>query len=364
MTDLARPLRVAIVGLRIHAGTLEPERGHGLIKSFKAVPEVEIVAYCEWAADQAAALEALGQADPAARLYTSLDDLLARESFDAAVVMLPPHEANAAARRLVEAGKHLFIEKQAARTADEMRPVVAAARQAGVQVQVGYPWVAHPVAQLMRRLLDEGVIGRPVDLEVRHVTLKVAPGHRDPGQWLYRRATEGGGMLHMEGGHWITLMRYLAGDEVQSVIALCSRTGVGIQDDLEDVSTVAMQFRGGLHASLHMGYLLPLVGPRDDASVIMRGTEGTMTWRPTGEAEVTVVSASPAWRSAPLRTFRLDLARRPVYADEWGYQFVAAFVRAVREGRQPSVSGEDGLRFLEIVDAAYESCRSGRRVDL
>ena len=363
MTDAAR-LKVAIVGLRIHAGTLEPDRGHGLVKSFKAAPGVDVVAYCEWAPDQAAALGALGQADPAARLYTSLDELLQRESFDIAVVMLPPDEAQPTALRLLQAGKHLFIEKQAARTAAEMRLLVEAAREAGVRVQVGYPWVAHPIAQHMRRLLDEGVIGRPVDLEVRHVTVKVAPGHRDPQQWLYRRATEGGGMLHMEGGHWITLMRYLAGDEVQSVIALCSRTGVGIQDDLEDVSTVAMQFRGGLHGSLHMGYLLPLVGPRDDASVVLRGTEGTMTWRPTGEAEFTVVSATPAWRVAPVRTFRLDLAQRPVYADEWGYQFVAAFVRAVRDGGAVPVSAQDGLRFLEIVDAAYESCRSGRRVDL
>ena len=58
----------------------------------------------------------------------------------------------------------------------------------------------------------------------------------------------------------------------------------------------------------------------------------------------------------------MEIAPRPVYADEWGYQFVAAFVQAVRENGQPLVSAEDARRVLQIIDAAYESSRTGRRV--
>ena len=60
----------------------------------------------------------------------------------------------------------------------------------------------------------------------------------------------------------------------------------------------------------------------------------------------------------------MEVAPRPVYADEWGYQFVAAFVRAVRENERPLVSAEDARRVLQIIDAAYESSRTGRRVQL
>lgn len=357
-------LKAAMIGLRNHAGTLDPDRGHGLIKSFRAQPEVQAVAYCEWAPEQAQALAAIARADPQVGAYTSLDDLLAREEFDIAVLMLPPSEARETALRLAEAGKHMFIEKHAARTAEELRPVAELARRKGVTIQIGYPWIYHPVAGEIRRLLDQGVLGRLVNLEVRHVTLKVGPGHRDPQQWLYRRATQGGGMLHMEGSHWLSLMRFFAQAEVRSVMALCSNVAGVILDDMEDVSTVALEFTNGIHASLHMGYLLQNVGPRDDASFNLRGTLGSIAWRPTSAPEYTVVSATPAWQSAPVRTAKLELASRPVYAEEWGYQYVAAFIRALLTGSPVPLSVEDGVRLLEITDACYESCRSGRRVEL
>ena len=82
-------LRVAVVGLRIHAGGLEPDGNHGLIKSFHAQKEARVVAYCEWDAEEAEALEALARYHPDASMYDSLSDLLEGEEFDAAVVMLP-----------------------------------------------------------------------------------------------------------------------------------------------------------------------------------------------------------------------------------------------------------------------------------
>ena len=52
------------------------------------------------------------------------------------------------------------------------------------------------------------------------------------------------------------------------------------------------------------------------------------------------------------------------FADQWGYEFVADFVRAIRTGAHPPVTLDDGYRVLQIIDAAYESSRTGRRIDL
>ena len=57
----SEPLRVAVVGLRIHAGGLEPDGNHGLIKSFHAQEDAEVVAYCEWDPDEEAALASLAR---------------------------------------------------------------------------------------------------------------------------------------------------------------------------------------------------------------------------------------------------------------------------------------------------------------
>ena len=356
------PLKVAIVGLRNHAGSLEPDKNHGLIKSFKAQPTVEVVAYCEWDPGQATALAALGVADPQATLYHRLDDLLAHATFDLAVLLLPPNEANAAALTLAAAGKHLFIEKNAGRTAAEVQPLCELAAQQGLTIGIGYPWPCHPVARQIKELLASGVLGKLLALEARLVTTQVGAGLRDPQHWMYRKATQGGGILHMEGGHWLTLFRYFTGAEVTSVTALCNRLTTQIEDGLEDVATVALEFDNGVHALLHMGYLLAGAGARNDLNFILRGQSGAIHWPLTGE--LTVSSTTPAWQSAPVRTFHLEPAPRPVYADQWGYDFVADFVHAIHTGERPLVSIEDGYQILQMIDAAYASTRTGRRIDL
>jgi predicted dehydrogenase len=351
-----------MVGLRIHAGGLEPDKNHGLIKSFKAHPEVEIAAYCEWAPDQAAALAALQRADPQAAICHSVEELLNRVDFDLAVVMLPPSEAIGAALQLAAAGKHLFVEKQGARRAAEFLPLCDRAKAGGLILQVGYPWPSHPVARTLKQHLEEGVLGRLVDMEARLVTVGVGPGLRDPNHWMYQAKGEGGGILHMESGHWLTLFRYFSGGEVKSVTALCQRVIGNIEEGLEDVATVALEFTNGVHACLHMGYLLPGVGTRNDLHFALRGTAGAATWPLTGE--FTIASATPAWQGAPMRTFHMEPTTRPVYADQWGYEFVADFVRSIQSGQSPLVDGQAGYRVLQIIDAAYESSRTGRRVEL
>jgi UDP-N-acetyl-2-amino-2-deoxyglucuronate dehydrogenase len=356
------PLKAAIVGLRNHAGTLEPDKNHGLIKSFKAQPDVDVVAYCEWATDQAAALAAIQAADPQARICGSLDELLAQVSFDLAVILLPPNEALSAALQLAGAGKYLFIEKNGARGAAELRLLCDLAQEKQVVIQIGYPWPYHPVARQIKTLLAEGVLGRLLDLEARLVTTQVRPGLRDPQHWMYRRNSQGGGILHMEGGHWLTLFHYFTGAQVKTVTALCNRLTDQIEEGVEDVATVALEFDNGVHALLHMGYLLSGAGPRNDMNFILRGQMGAIHWPLTDE--FTVSSTAPAWQSAPVRTFHLAAAPRPVYADQWGYDFVAAFLHAIRTGARPPVSIDDGHRILQIIDAAYESSRTGRRVSL
>lgn len=356
------PLKAAIVGLRNHAGTLEPDKNHGLLKSFRAQPDVEIVAYCEWATDQATALAAIQAADPQARICSSVDELLAQVHFDLAVILLPPNEAITAARQLANAGKHLFVEKNVARRAAEARPLCDLAAHKGLVIQIGYPWRYHPVARQIKAFLAEGLLGRLLAIEARLVTTQVRGGLRDPAHWMYRSASQGGGILHMEGGHWLALFHYFTGAQVKSVTALCNRLTDQIEDGLEDVATVALEFDNGVHALLHMGYLLSGAGTRNDMNFILRGAQGALTWPLTGE--FTVSSAIPAWQSAPVRTFHLEPAVRPVYADQWGYEFVADFIGAIRQGATPPVSIADGYRLLQIIEAAYESSRTGRRIAL
>jgi predicted dehydrogenase len=148
------------------------------------------------------------------------------------------------------------------------------------------------------------------------------------------------------------------------VTALCSRVIGNIEEGLEDVATVALEYTNGVHACLHMGYLLPGVGPRNDTYIGLRGTQGTATWPAPGGGDFTVASATPGWQSAPVRRFTFDVASRPVYADQWGYDFVAQFITAIRTGGRALVNIDDAYHVLQIIDAAYASSRTGQRIQL
>ncbi len=117
MSDL---LKAACIGLR-HGHAL------GLIGTFQQLEGVQVVAYCE--DTEAAARGRLRESQPAARYYSDVDELLAREEFDLACVALPASEVPGVGIRLAQAGKHFFVEKQFARTVAELRPLVQAVRE-------------------------------------------------------------------------------------------------------------------------------------------------------------------------------------------------------------------------------------------
>ena len=223
--SIEKPLRVALIGLRHpHVGSLDPTRpSPGYIHTFKQIPDVQVVAYCE--DSDPLLLDRAREFDPSAHVYASVDELLEKEDFALACVVLPANEIPAVGIKLAEAGKHFFVEKQFARTAADLARLVDAVERNQVRVLAGYPWRFHPVMQDLKQFIDQGVFGAPLSLESRLVTTQVRPGSRDPSHFMYGKDTEGGGVLHMLGGHYIELMRHLMQCEVKTVQALGGPTG-------------------------------------------------------------------------------------------------------------------------------------------
>jgi predicted dehydrogenase len=358
-------LRAAIVGLRHgHVGRLDAKGSSGgHIQTFKQLDGVQVVAYCE---DQdRGKLDLARQFDPGARVYDSVDDLIRREDFDLACVCLPANEVPEAGVKLAEAGKHFFMEKQFARTAADLARLVRAVRRNGVKVLAGYPWRFHPMALEIARLRDEGVLGKALSIESRLVTTQVRPGGRDPSGFLYRNDTEGGGILHMLGGHYLELMRALMGCEVTAVQAMAGRPVGFIDEPLEDVAVVALAYENGAFGSIHAGYLLPPLGGGYDSCLVYRGEQGWVNWAPVGAPRLDVKSAHPSWAAAPSRSLEVTLAPFAGYGNQrWHFEITQRFVRDIRANREPAVTVDDALHLLQLIEAAYESARTGRRVEV
>lgn len=356
-------LKAAIIGLRHgHVGRLEPQNpSPGYAHTFRQLDGVRVVAYCE--DKDHTRLEFARQFDPGARIYTSVDDLLAADDFDLACVVLPANEVPDVGIKLADAGKHFFMEKQFARTAADLARLAQAVRRNGVKVLAGYPWRFHPAMQELKRLIDSGVLGRPLSIECRLVTGQVRPGSRDPSHFLYRRDTEGGGILHMLGGHYLELMRFLMGCEVKTVQAMTGRPVGYIDEPLEDLAIAALEYENGAYGSIHAGYLHPPLGGGYDSCLVWRGEQGWANWTPAGAPRLEV--KSPAWRGAPERVFEYTVAPFPGYGRQrWFFDIMQGFVRDIQAGREPPVTVDDALHVLQLIEACYESARTGRRIEV
>ena len=361
-----RPLRAAHVGLSAgHAGSFDDSKPR-LIHDVRRLEGVEVVAYCE--TYDSSFLDEAKKYNPGAGLYSSLDDMLAKEDFDFAAVVLHPADVAPALLKLAEAGKHFMVDKQFARKSEELIPVTKAVLRNNLTTFMLYPWRYHPAALDIRRLIEEDVLGEPVDIESRQFWGQVGgPLGKDINAPAHRLDTEGGGVLHYIGCHHLDLMRAVMGCEVKSVQAMTGRPFGHMEEPMEDIAVLGLEYENGGFGSLHHGYTKPItVGDQGyDSAFVLRGVNGWAEWTPVGGNQLEVTSASPQWRGAPEKTITYDLAPLPsIVGHVWYYVWIEQFANDIRAGRPGRPNMVDGLHVLQSIDAAYESARTGTRVNV
>ena len=361
-----RTLRAAHVGLSIgHAGSFDDSKPR-LIHDFRRLENVEVVAYCELY--DTSFLDTAQRYDPAAGLYSSVEDLIANEDFDLASVVLYPRDLPDVLLKLAEAGKHFTVDKQFAVSSKDLYDVVRTVQRNGLTTFIQYPWRFHPAMQDLRRLINDGILGRPLDIESRQFWFQIGGPMGREVSGAYRRDTQGGGVLHHMGCHHLDLMRGVMGCEVKSVQATMGRPVGNMEDPLEDVAVLGLEFENGAFGSLHNGYTKPTTvdgwQPYDSA-FLFRGSEGWAEWSSVGGNRLEVHSASRKWKGAPDRTFDYELTRLPSRVGRlWYYAWIERFIEDVRAGRPGALTMDDALHVLQTIDAAYESHRTGRRIEV
>jgi predicted dehydrogenase len=350
------------------AALLGVEHPHSLahLRTLQTLPEVERVLL--WDESEAALAEVQHtQGDKIVGTSTNLDDLLADRDLSFVIGALRNDLAVSLYSRVIAAGKHILAEKPLGRNAWDAAQIVKAAERAGIVLSVCYQNRCHPSALEARRIVQAGLLGPLISLESRMITTAVR--FRTPELWLFNQAHAGGGILTWLGCHYLDLLRFVSGDEVESVSAEMA-TLSGEQIDVEDVISLSLRFRSGALGTMNAGYMLVLSGygyhnSGYDAYLAFRGANGRLYWDPTARPpSIYAESNDPAWVVAPKRDFRFEPGTSTAYGGAQGETFVRTFVRATQGDAAPPTTGRDGLQVARIVDAAYESSRTGRRVYL
>ena len=361
-----KTLKAVHVGISVgHAGSFDDSKPR-LIHDFRRLEGVEVVAYCELY--DPSFLDVAKKHNPSANLYTSVDELIAKEDFDLACVVLLPRDVPDALLKLANAGKHFMVDKQFARKSEDLHEVVKAVRRNKLTSFLNYPWRFHPAMQDLKQLIDEGVMGDPLFVEARQVTGQVGGPHgSDPQGNPYRMDTEGGGTLHYVGCHILEVMRFLMGSEVKSVQAMTGRPMGHTEEPIEDLAVLALEYADGGYGSLVSGYFTPQGTSGWGPALIFRGTEGGASWSPVTalSPRIEISSASEKWSGAPEKV--IDYTVTPLASinfSVWYFNWLQRFIEDIHAGNEGVLNMTDALYVLQSIDAAYESARTGRRVEV
>lgn len=321
-------LRAAVVGAGFVGGV------HA--RALAANPHVDLVAVCGRTPPRAEALAARH----GVRFHLSVDELLRAESPDLVCVCTPNAAHAAPTLAALAAGAHVFVEKPLAFTLADARAMLEEARSRRLALGVNFN---HRFSEPFRRAL---AFAREELGEPAYVDVKFAGD-------LYKELNDPHAQLIETQGHSFDLMRLLAG-EIEEVSAfLADPRGAGVYTS----AAVAVRFASGAVGTLLGSWDSSYDHPAAQV-VELCGTRGRVVVE-------NIVDSVRLYRHggaefAEWRPNLFDHERR----DFWRTidRHVDAFVAAVMGGGEPPVTGEDGLRALELTFAAAQSFAEGRPV--
>ena len=274
-----------------------------------------------------------------ARWHPTLAGLLGAS--DAVVIA----STNADHRRYTEAAAkarvHVLCEKPLATTIDDAKAMIDTCRSAGVDLGTAFPVRGSPAVMGLREAIAAGSLGRIRAIRATN------PGQY-PGFWFGDKRLAGGGAAMDHTVHAADAIRWLLGDEFSRVHAELGSFIYGL--DVEDCGVVTCDLAGGAFASIDCSWSRPQTFP----------TWGGVTLHVVGEKATVDIDV---FRQALTHYDDTSGRTRLVgWGDDLTARMVGDFVDAILAHRPVPISGEDGLRALEVALAAYRSSESGRPV--
>lgn len=263
------------------------------------------------------------------------------ENCDAIYITTPNTKHTELAIAATEAGKHVFCEKPMATSTADARLVLAATEKSETVFQVGHNRRFAPVYAELRRMLTES--HQPHSAHV-----KMNRGELISPEWVGDPKITGG-FLFETTIHMFDMLRFLFG-EVTTLHAIGSSHQYPETDDF----SVLLTFQNGMHATLASAADASWLFPFERVEVFCH--HATIV---TGEMESLVYSEGLDGQNVERSMHQLSKE------EKWGYaQEDRAFIDSIIGGLPPAATAFDGFKSVELVDAVYESVRTGQSINI
>lgn len=329
--------------------------GTGMIAHYHAeaiaqTPGARLVAVCRARGSDTAQAEA----EFGVPCMKSLDALLARDDIDAICICTPSglhaEQTIAAAR----AGKHVLVEKPMAISLPEADAMIAACHTAGVRLGVALQSRTDPRFQSIHAAIKSGELGRLV-LGTISIPYVRPQSYYDSAAWRGTWALDGGGALMNQGIHIVDLLVWFMGDAIE-VNAHAATLSHSIE--VEDCIVASLRFANG---ALGTAVATTDAAPGYPHRIEIYGERGGIQVEGSTIVRADVPSlAAQALGSPPAKPIDAGAGAKPSGISTEGHiRLLGDMVAAIREGRDPLTSGEEGRRSLALIRAIYEAAAIG-----
>jgi predicted dehydrogenase len=273
-----------------------------------------------------------------AQPYRDYKELLAREDIDAVIIATPDHLHKEPCIHAAEAGKHILVEKPLAMTLEDAEAINKAVARMGVKLMVGFTLRFFPQYQYAKASIESGELGKLISLFARRTNL-ISQAQRLKGRT---------GVLFFLGIHDFDVLRWMVGADAKEIYCISAKHDQSPYN-VEDETFTSIRFENGVMACAHIGWCIPEGHPTGfDFKLDITGTKGLLNLdmvRQGVEKHVVGHTTFPPMTS-------------PLIAED------RSFVDAVLHDKNLPVTGEDGIKAVQMTLAALESIKTGKVVSL
>lgn len=241
------------------------------------------------------------------------------------------------------AKKHILCEKPIATTIEDALEMIRVCEEQKVKLQIAYPVRFSEPIRTLKEEIDAGQIG---DI----IAIRTTNRGQNPGGWFIDNELSGGGALLDHTVHMVDIMRWYLNDEVQTVTAFADRYFTNIPTD--DAAIMTLQFNNGVIASHDASWSrFPQYPTWGDVMIEVIGTKETR--------KVDVFKEH--FRLYGKTSRSLEYA---YYGNDIDFALIIDFIRCLQHDKEPSITGKDGLKSLEVALAGYSSSELKKSITL
>jgi predicted dehydrogenase len=323
--------------------------GQNLIRNFSELKEVEVKAVCDF---DLAALARVKRRYPGVELKPGYQEVLSDPRIDAVVVATPVSTHYSFARRALQAGKHVLVEKPLATNSAQVCDLIELAEKYGKALMVDHTFLYTGAVRRIKSLIEAGEIGKLLYFDSVRISLGLVQSDIN--------------VLWDLGPHDLSIMNYLCDREPVSI----SATGVKhLNCPFENIAYVSVQFEDNLIAHFHLNWLAPVKVRR----TLVGGSKKMIVYDDMEASEKVKVydkgismSHDPADRERLLTGYRNGDMLAPQLETSEALRLMAQdFAYAITEQRRPVSDGYSGYRVVRLLELAQRSmAQNGRPIEV